>query len=48
MEVQARTLGRWAQLVGGCEEKWEVNHLLFADNTVLQAGSKKEFEKLVK
>ena len=34
-EVQARTIGRESQLVGDSEEKWEVSHLLFADETVL-------------
>ena len=47
-EVQARTLGRGAQLVGTGEEKLKVSQLLFADNTVLVANSKKKLERLVK
>ena len=45
-EVRARTLGRGAQLEGSDEEKWEVSQLLFADDTVLDADSKK-LERLV-
>ena len=41
-EVQAGTLCRGAQLVGTCEEKWEASQLLFADDTVLVADSKKK------
>ena len=47
-EVQARTFEREAQLVGDGEEKWEVSHMLFADDTVLVADSKKKLERLVK
>ena len=39
-EVQARTLGRGAQLVGDGEEKLEACQLLFADDTVLVTNSK--------
>ena len=46
-EVQARTFGRGAQLVGDGEEKCEVSQLLFADGTVLVADSKKKLERLV-
>ena len=46
-EVPARTMGRGAQLVGDGEEKWEVSQLLFADNTVLVADSKKKLERFV-
>ena len=46
-EVQAKKLGRRAQLVGTDEEKWEVSQLLFADDTVLVADSKKKWERLV-
>ena len=37
-EVQASG----TQLVGDGEEKWEVNQLLFADDTVLVADSKRK------
>ena len=46
-EVQARTLGRGAQLVGTEEDKWEVSQLLFADDTVLVSESMKKLERLV-
>ena len=46
-EVQAGTFGRGAQLVGSYEEKWEVSQLLFADDTVLVADSKKKLERFV-
>ena len=45
-EVQGRTLGKGPHLVGAGEEKWEVSQLLFTDDTVLVADSKK-FERLV-
>ena len=45
-EVQARTLGRGAQLVGDGEEKREVSQLLFADGMVLVADSKKKLERV--
>ena len=44
--VQARTLGRGAQLVGTGEEKWKVSQLLFADDTVLVTNSKKKSERM--
>ena len=47
-EVHAKTLGRGAQLIGDGEEKWEVSQLLFADNTVVVADSKKKLERLLK
>ena len=46
-EVQARTLGRGAELVGDDEEEWELCQLLFAYDTVLVADSKKKLERLV-
>ena len=46
-EVQATTLGRGSQLVGDCEEKWEVSQLIFAAEMVLVAESKKKLERLV-
>ena len=45
--MKVRILGRGAQLVGDGEEKWEVSQLLFADDTVLVAYSKRELGKLV-
>ena len=45
-EVQVRTFGRGAQLVDNGEKKWEVSQLLFIDDMVLVAGSKK-LESLV-
>ena len=47
-EVQARALGRGAQLVGDGEEKWEVSQLLFADDTLLVVDCKKKLERFVK
>ena len=46
-EMQARTLGSGAQLVGDGEEKWEVSQLLFTDNTLLVADSNKKLGRLV-
>ena len=46
-EVQARTLGRGAQLVGDGQEIREVNQLLFTDDTVLVADSKRMLKSLV-
>ena len=45
-EVQARTLGRGAQLVGDGEENWEVSQLLFADDTALVTDRKKKLKLL--
>lgn len=44
-EVQARTLGKEAQLVTDGDEKWEESRLLFADDTVLVADSKGKLER---
>ena len=46
-EVQARTLGKEAQLLGDCEEQWEVSQLLIEEDTVLVADSEKKLERLV-
>ena len=46
-EVQARALGRGAQLVGDGEKEWEMCLLLYAEDTVLVADSKKKLERLV-
>ena len=46
-EVQARTLGKEAQLVGDSDEKWEVSQLLFADNIVLVVDSKMKLNRLM-
>ena len=36
-EVNARVLGRGLKLVDGNNNKWELNQLLFADDTVVVA-----------
>ena len=38
--MQARTLGRGAQLVGDGEQEWKVSRLLYADDTVLAVKRK--------
>ena len=47
-EVNARVLGRGAELstVGGVQ-RWEINQLLFADDTALVADSGKKLQRLV-
>ena len=44
-EVQVRTHGRRAQLVGDREEKGEMRQFIFAEDTVLVADSKKLVEE---
>ena len=40
-EVNARVLGRGLKLVDGNDNEWELNQLLFADDTVVVADSEK-------
>ena len=46
-EVNARVLGRGLKLVDGNENEWELNQLLFADDTVVVADSEKKLCQLV-
>ena len=47
-EVNARVLGRGLKLVDGNDNEWELNQLLFADNTVVVADSERKLFQLVK
>ena len=40
-EVNARVLGRGLKLVDGADNEWELNQLLFSDDTVVVADSEK-------
>ena len=40
--VNARVLGRGLKLVDGNDNEWELNQLLFADDTVVVADSERE------
>ena len=40
-EVNARALGRGLKLVDGNDNEWELNQLLFADDTVVVADREK-------
>ena len=46
-EVNARVLGRGLKLVDGNDNEWELNQLLFADDTVVVADSERELCQLV-
>ena len=46
-EVNARVLGRGLKLVDGNDNKWELNQLLFADDTVVVADSERKLCHLV-
>ena len=46
-EVNARVLGRGLKLVDGNDNEWELNQLLFADNTVVVADSERKLCQLV-
>ena len=46
-EVNARVLGRGLKLVDGNDNEWELNQLLFADDTVVVADSEKKLCQLV-
>ncbi|MCP4269458.1 MAG: hypothetical protein GY777_28465 [Candidatus Brocadiaceae bacterium] len=45
--MNARVLGRGAELVGVNGENWELRQLLFADDTVLVADSEEKLRRLV-
>ena len=46
-EVNARVLGRGLKLVDGNENEWELNQLLFADDTVVVADPERKLCQLV-
>ena len=46
-EVNARVFGRGLKLVDGNENEWELNQLLFADDTVVVADSERKLCQLV-
>ena len=46
-EVNARVLGRGLKLVDGNDNEWEMNQLLFADDTVVVADSEEKLQQLV-
>ena len=45
-EVNARVLGRGLKLVDGNDNEWELNQLLFADDTVVVADSERKLCQL--
>ena len=47
IEVNARVLGRGLKLVDGNDNEWELNQLLFADDTVVVANSERKLCQLV-
>ena len=46
-EVNARVLGRGLKLVDGNSNEWELNQLLFADDTVVAADPERKLWQLV-
>ena len=46
-EVNGRVLGRGLKLVDGNDNEWELNQLLFADDTVVVADSERKLCQLV-
>ena len=46
-EVNARVLGRGLKLVDGNDNGWELNQLLFADDTAVVADSEQKLCQLV-
>ena len=46
-EVNAQVLGKRLKLVDGNDNEWEVNKLLFADDTVVVADSERKLWQLV-
>ena len=47
-EMKVRTLGNGVDMVGVNGEIWQVNQLLFADDTVLMADSEEKLQRVVK
>ena len=45
--IGSRVLGRGLKLVDGNENEWELNQLLFADDTVVVADSERKLCQLV-
>ena len=46
-EVNGRVLGRGLKLVDGSDNEWELNELLFADDTVVVVDSERKLCQLV-
>ena len=46
-EIKASVLGRGLKLVDGNDNGWELNQLLFADDTVVVADSERKLCQLV-
>ena len=46
-EVNVRVLGKWLELLSANGSRFEINHLLFEDDTALLADSEEKFCRLV-